>query len=56
MSVFMAKLHGRPDDNQQVESVNYNQSVENIAARTRRIAIGGAKGIFQHIIKSSVKQ
>ena len=42
ISFFMAKLHGRPDDNQQVESVNYNQYAENIASSTSRIAIGGA--------------
>ena len=42
ISFFMAKLHGRPDDNQQVESVNYNQYGENIAASNSRIASGGA--------------
>ena len=36
ISFFMAKLHGRPDDNQQVESVNYNQYGENIAACTKK--------------------
>ena len=42
ISFFMSKPSGKLAEKLEVESVNYNEYGENIAASTSRIAIGGA--------------